>query len=479
MGARTAPERRTDDDDDATGSTTPGDDCSAPAGAGGLGLSAGRASPAVEPTALAGLALLATDAAADGPGRAERRGVGPMAGLDPPSRRLARRDASTLPEPGWPTPLACSSGRPSAASRPSGPRPSAGSWPPRAATIPRIERRPDGPRHDARRLALGRRDPLLGRAHGAWPCWPWRARAEADHPRAVEGVRRAPRPGDPGGRLEPGQPGRLRHAAPPAARPRRAWPCSRLARAGGRRRAGRRPGDRLPPRGPGRDPRAGLAGLGAARPPGLGRVPDEARELAGRGLRRTSSRPQGRAVELALLLLAADERSLEVLGIVHAEREVPADALTRSPGPPAPRRRAVLAGAAARGRRRLGGLVGLRRRTRPDWRADVFVARAGRTTVDLAEDHPRRPGRAGPGPGLGPGQVGPAQAEPGRAVEGRPARQHPPGAWSGRSPRSSGRGTPARSSWPRARGIAATPTSSSSSRASGRSSTRRGWSSST
>ncbi len=61
-------------------------------------------SPAAEPSALAGLALLATDAADDGPGRAVAAEVG---------RRLAtvrRRDGSVgvtdaLPEPGWATPL--------------------------------------------------------------------------------------------------------------------------------------------------------------------------------------------------------------------------------------------------------------------------------------------------------------------------------------------------------------------------------------
>ncbi len=113
------------------------------------------------------------------------------------------------------------------------------------------------------------------------------------------------------------------------------------------------------------------------------------------------------------------------------------------------------------------------------WRADVVVARAGSYDLDLAADHPRRPGRAGARAGLGPGQVGPAQAEPGRAVERRPRRSTPTRRWSGPSPRSSGRGAPARSSSPRGRGIAATPASSSNNRASARSSTRRGWSSST
>ena len=76
--------------------------------------------------------------------------------------------------------------------------------------------------------------------------------------------------------------------------------------------------------------------------------------------------------------------------------------------------------------------------------------------------------------GPGAGQVGPAQAEPGRADPRRRRTSTRTRRWSGRRPRSSGAGGPARSSSPRARGTAATPTSSSSSRAWARCSTRTG-----
>src|SRR5438105_3776275 len=125
---------------------------------------------------------------------------------------------------------------------------------------------------DARRRLLG-----LRRAPGAWGYRP--GTSMAVEPSAMAGLALLatdppsggpgpPRPGHPRGRLERGEHGGLRHEAPPRPRPDGPGAAGPL----GRRPAveGHRPGGLLPPGGPGRDARAGLPGLGDARPPGLG-----------------------------------------------------------------------------------------------------------------------------------------------------------------------------------------------------------------
>ena len=223
----------------------------------------------------------------DGRRRRPRPALAPRPTGSPRSSGPTARSASrrTRPTPGWTTPLRhARSGRRS------------GVHADRAARARRVAARAEGPtlprsddpgprrraRHDARRLALGRRHPLLARADRAGGPGPRPRRASASTP----GSPRAPP--DPRPRRSRPAAGTTATSPPSAAPPRPARPDGprpagpRAGRARGRRRSTRAirylhetlPGVRA----------VGLARLGPARPAGLGRAAGEAGELARRGV---------------------------------------------------------------------------------------------------------------------------------------------------------------------------------------------------
>jgi hypothetical protein len=301
---------------------------------------------AVEPSAMAGLALMATDPSADGPGRA--------VALES-ARWLAsirRPDGSTgvtvdLPEPGWPTPLALLLW--AALGGFEAERASAVRWllAIRGHVVPRVENDPVG--HDGMLVGW----PWVPGTH-SWvepTCLALLAMGReglSGHPRAREGVRVLVDRAIPGGGWNVGNSlvfgTRLRPSPGPSG-------LALLALAKVDRPSGV-VGPQGPPRAPGRPSRDG-AGPTAGRPCireaiaylrealagtlapvslgwgtlGLrawGAAPADSRTRLSLAYERASARGV-QAVELASLLLAAGERSPDVLG-VSPRPEVPPDA---------------------------------------------------------------------------------------------------------------------------------------------------------
>ncbi len=274
-----------------------------------------RSAPAAEPTALAGLALLAAGPADDAPGRGPAMAPARwLASAREPDGSLSAVDG--LPGPGWPTPLASLLW--SASGGFDADRRAAIGWilARKGRTAPRADRGPIG--HDTMLVGW----PWVAETHSwveptAMALLALAAEGMSGHPRALEGVRVLRDRAIPGGGWNLGNPVVFGTALRPLPGP-TGLALLALACADG-------PSAVVGPAiaylrdALGRTLAPASLGWGTLGLRAWGEVPDRAEGRLASAYDRAASRGAG-AVELSLLLLAAGDRTPGVLGIPHRER---------------------------------------------------------------------------------------------------------------------------------------------------------------